>query len=468
MVKKRRFISFDFETSEPPSKRRQVQRDSSYYEMVQQMMDTLPAAQFFWYHLVPASKKREYITSLGKLVLLFTQPHYYNSPFTLEPMYPYKEGSFLKKFEEFISIPDMLEWFTEQLYSVLAFNRDSVFTPTSFFTLSSERSTFSYGDKMNFREAVEQWYLHNPAKTLFVTLLNIVAPSMGHAVLFVAKRSHEGMTYYCLDSHGYRTDDERLQLYDVVIPDTLKLALPPSKTVKKLMIRCPVLQNFGQGGNCGQWFAMMLSFIVLDPTLFEETKLNQFLRVIEPYANLNILLFTLSMFLRAVPNGTVNMLKNIAFVDFLQSKLTSAPYSALHQLSLKLDKRHRYSFYNSTNLTDCNALDDVLPENAQDDRCQAPCTRCGTRCVNANFVTVQRGHCIPFTVRDIAEKMFTIYFKLRVRVLQNMTPEEAQMLGDKVTQQLDKIVTPSLEVFATYLENNELEELTQNRERYGL
>jgi hypothetical protein len=59
LVKKRRFISFDFEP-------KQVQRDGSYYEMVQQMIDTLPAEQFFWYHLAPASKKKEYITSLVK------------------------------------------------------------------------------------------------------------------------------------------------------------------------------------------------------------------------------------------------------------------------------------------------------------------------------------------------------------------------------------------------------------------
>lgn len=429
-----------------PLKRRRIQY---LIKTLEEHLDEMPASQFFWISEVPAHKKQLYLSLLGKLVLLFTAPHYYTSPDTLQPTYPYKECSYLKKFEAYLSLQKNTEWFMNNLYELLALRRKRkhIHVEKRNITINMTTGAHSSFSEVTLVTAVSEWFhvKEKKQKPLFLTELVVFesGDDSYHSTLLVVKREIGQITYFHLDPHG--TED---QLQSNVIENQLKKALlDDAIIVTKLPIICPELQTAEQGGTCFQWFSMIFCFISLNPKLFEEANFSNFLQTLGEHSNFNILLFTMSMFLRTMPFGPEHHLKNISYINF--KRQPSTLYEAVRHECNEDDDDYRAHMYAIMDKVNCSFSDDS--ENIRE-TCLAPCKICGdTRCVNKNLTMQLEEQCVPLNMKEIVSKMFNTYYYMRVNVLNNISTEEAQFFEDSIDRQLNDLTMPNLKMFITEL-----------------
>lgn len=435
------------EVAPRPLKRRRIQYIIKTFE---DYLEQMPASRFFWVNEVPEHKKQLYLSLLGKLVMLFTAPHYYTSPDTLQPTYPYKECSYLKKFVNYLSWPKNEVWFINNLYEILALKRKRkhLYVEHRNITINIGTGAYSRLSNVTLVTAVSEWFSVQGKKQKPLFLSHLVTYESGddcyHSTLLVVKRDIGQVTYFHLDPHG--TED---QVQNDVIENELKKALPDDILVRKLPVVCPSLQTTEQGGTCFQWFAMIFCFISLNPKLFEELHFSHFLRTLGEHPNFNILLFTLSMFLQTMPYAPEHHLKNVSFVKFSDARLSSESYEAMLQECNEEDDEYRSVMYLAMGKQNCSASDNS--ENIRE-TCVAPCKICGnTRCLNRNLVVRKSEPCVPLNMKEIVQKMFNTYYYMRVRVLENMTEEEGKMFERAIDKQLDDLTMPNLKMFITEL-----------------
>ena len=175
----------------------------------------------------------------------------------------------------------------------------------------------------------------------------------------------------------------------------------------------------------------------------------KFLRTLGEHPNFNILLFTLSMFLQTMPYAPEHHLKNVSFVKFSDARLSSESYEAMLQECNEEDDEYRSVMYLAMGKQNCSASDDR--ENIRE-TCVAPCKICGnTRCINRNLVVRKSEPCVPLNMKEIVEKMFNTYYYMRVRVLENMSVEEAELFQSAIEKQLNDLTMPNLKMFITEL-----------------
>ena len=336
------------------------------------------------------------------------------------------------------------------LYEILALKRKRKHLHVEHRNITINISTGAYPSESNVTlvTAVSEWFhvREKKQKPLFLTQVLVYehGDECYHSTLLVVKRDIGQVLYFHLDPHG--TED---QVQNDVIENELKKALPDDILVKKLPVVCPSLQTTEQGGTCFQWFAMIFCFISLNPKLFEELHFSRFLTSLGEYPNFNILLFTLSMFLQTMPYAPEHYLKNISYSKFSYARLLSKSYEAMRQQCNEEDDKYRSVMYQAMGKENCSASDDN--EHIRD-TCVAPCKICGnTRCINRNLVVRKSEPCVPLNMKEIVQKMFNTYYYMRVRVLENMTDEEAEMFERAIDKQLDDLTMPNLKMFITEL-----------------
>ena len=275
----------------------------------------LPAARFLWYNLVSEENEERYLTILGELLQLFITPHEYS-------YYPYREASYLKKYEKLTANYESISSREKDLfYNLLAIilELESPYVDlyhSNRFTILFESMKVSEGEQF-FNDAVLTWYF-NSLKPVFILPFNIYKTNDDepHRVMLALKklpvlqgnwvpRPLIKMIYF--NPHGFQIN---YSLKENVFINKLKLKIQgafsarlPTLQVVQLNIDCSETQTSEQGSNCVQHTALLFSLLLMNPSAFDN--IDSILHQISRHATLNITLFSLSMFLRTMPHVTL-------------------------------------------------------------------------------------------------------------------------------------------------------------------
>lgn len=454
-----------------PLKRRRV---SNVFE---ENLEHMPASKFFWYDRITADKKPQYLQLLGKLMLLYTAPHFYYSGNTYsdngqefrESLYPVTECSFFKKFEHFTKSANWRTWYLKQLVKILGFqNQKYIFSVAEDLEVQMDAElAFSMSGPSLF-SVLENWLkpkgLHVDKPLLIAHLMiDNITDSSNHSTLLVAKRASGRINFFFMNPWGtgrYRGDAMLRTEIKRAIQIVADVQLPLKHEVHELPVPCPVLQTDEQGGTCFQWMAMIFALVSLSPRLLDdEARLTKLLSDLSAHANFNILLFTMSMFLRSLPLGSRSHLRNIAYTDFDKAKEKRKSYAELRRQCLQEDMRYRQALYRTLGKVNCDMYN-IKSRGAplpSPDMCQSPCRRCGHRCAPEALVrdTAQGlGGCNPLDMHEILQDMVDTFLELRTLV-GNMDFDKQQIYRQKFQEQLDHLPRPSLELYQSQLLSDE-------------
>lgn len=391
-----------------------------------EVIDELPAAQFFWYNQVKDDpvKRTQYLACLGQLVALFIAPHYLD-------VYPYEEASFLKKYDRFFAMHKRLNMFLEHLMHILSLNSNpstEVVRPTAqrgkTVSVVLERPTaLDIGDK-TLSSVIEPWFIYRESKPTLIMYLstNNIEFTQGHANLLALHKQADHVQLLFLNPSG--VDDSTFRRH-------LKRKIERicnGTTVKEVVTRCPQLQTEEQGSNCVQWFAMFFALVCSQPGSFDH--IPTLLEHLERHANLNILLFSLSYFLRTLP---VFGLEKYYYAIF-ELAGSGRDHSAVNYNVLASDYNFRDYMFQRFSKTDCSRY------RATDiDSCPEECVKCQGRCVSTDLADLTQGSCHVRSPKQVAQEMFKAYSCIRALTDMSLAPGEQAEIDATLQRQLDSL-----------------------------
>ena len=404
------------------------------------VIDDLPAAEFFWYNSVPPEKKPEYCRLLGQLLQLFITPHVYT-------FFPYAEPSYLKKYEMMYTLlgTDELNTTLTRLLYLESTNIDYEMkqivlkTPSGADVLQEATATFE--------DVIQEWYFGVDPKPLY--LLNFAIVFEGgeaHSVVLAIKRypvfiaTRPIIKFMFFDPSGYVAEDVN---FARTLKQKLVTALAPGDVqVVQVLLECPQLQKPAHGGNCVQHSAMVLTMLMKNPDLFDDTRTLLF--DLERHSTLNVLLFSLSIFLRTMP---VIHLKRYYFsmlvLDVMsrhaEDQVPVEPDVRKGELVDSLDMSREVSTIFHT--PNCPAL---LKERDCD---TTACSWCGGRCYYQTLVRLTQAGCYVLTPKEIARSMFELYFQIRDMV-GDVDPRQRSFMRQQMDRELNFEVPASNEDYA--------------------
>ncbi len=390
------------------------------------VIDDLPAAEFFWYSLVPNDRKAEYCQLLSKLLQLFITPHVFS-------FYPYREASYLKKYESVFR-----HFFTSSNAYYAGVILSILYLETSFIDYEGHSVVLNsitgedmmYYATTTFENAVQNWYTTPDSNPLYIVPLVIQTYELAaesHSVFLGLKKYPQmGPTepivkFIFFEPHGYADVEAN---FARLLKQKLVNALSPyGVRVVQILLACPTLQIVPHGGNCAQHTAMVFFLIMKTPELFDHlpSLLNQLAR----NPTLNVLLFSLSIFLRTMPYVHL-------YTYYYAALMTpqGAPVTEREQMRDLFDtntmSEHVSTLFHMPN----------CPNVFSDGECDTTvCALCEGRCQFQSAVRQAADGCHVLTPKEIAEAMFRAYFQVKDMALE-MDPQERSFLATQMEQQL--------------------------------
>jgi hypothetical protein len=397
------------------------------------VIDELPAAEFFWYNSVPPEKKPEYCRLLGQLLQLFITPHV-----VLDP--PTREASYLKKYEYVFSNfknQSLRDMFIHLFYLE---NSHTNYEPEDITIQVPDGLDTPQYSTITFQQAIQNWYFNDKSKPLYLVNLRLSHPSVSsqHAVLLAIKKYRQVrdarpvVKFMYLDPHGYLEHDYN---FARTLKQKLVHALAPRTVqVVQFLLECPELQMDSHGGNCVQHSFMVFTMLMNNPYMFDDAE--NLLRQLQKHSTLNVLLFSLSIFLRTMPLVHLIRYHFAMFVKNILSKTAEgrAPVSETDK-SEYLMESNMISQEVSTifHMPNCPNLFGNVSE------CDTNvCARCGGQCQYRALVEQTGQTCYVLRPKEIAETMFVLYFQIKDMAI-GIDPEQRSFLLQDMKDELNFI-----------------------------
>jgi hypothetical protein len=384
------------------------------------VIENLPAAQFFWHKKVPKRNQDKYWHLLGELITLFVSEQELS-------LYPHVECSYLFKYVCVMALQDTK--FIETMLDILALNKDMVDLklPTSLeLTLHRDAAFVDLGTQ-TLESYLAPWLSDPVSKPILLLPFTTENPDVAssHAVLLALIKAEENKLYYIyLDPHGTTEENElfRNNLLNRIYYELFsELGRPYMLT--ELLETCPELQSPVQGGNCVQWVAMVICFLCMNPAYFHNPR--PLVDKLGEHPELNILLFSLFFFIKTMP---VFKLKQYYYSMFGLKPGERENY-------LRESREFNTFLHDELMEPNCKLFDSFLL-NQWAAGCPAPCVACGFQCYESALVRKyeQFGGCSVLQPDEIAERMFAIYVDIQklagVRIPVNEQKEMKQQIVD--------------------------------------
>lgn len=362
------------------------------------IIEDLPAANaFFWYDRVLSKDRPKYLKLLGKLITLFTLEHKFD-------MYPHHEPSYFKKYEVYFRDYIHMNDYVNQVFQVLAINTTTVefdIPPDGRLGVNLDDETAEDLTQVHtLPQAVMQWYNNPQSKPIFILLMNIGSPTNneGHATFLVLKKQEDFVTYIYFNPHGSIMDTG----FSTALYHRLNTILPVQ--CLEVHTQCPLLQSSAQGGNCVQWNAMIICFLCLHPEYFQDPK--PLFKELQKHPELNILIFSLSLFLRTLPFFKLSTFYYGMFTYYNRVPGTEQLRANTRTEALKESKNFNDWIYRRLHETNCSRFEQVT--------CPRACSLCnGTCAVTASVKFSESGDCHLLTPKEMAKEMFEIFFRIK-------------------------------------------------------
>ena len=405
------------------------------------VIDALPAAEFFWYNSVPQDQKPEYCRLLGQLLQLFITPHVY-------PFFPYREASYLKKYERMYTLlgTDELNTTLTRLLYLESTNIDYEMeqivleTPSGADVLQEATATFE--------DVIQGWYFGVDPKPLYLLNFSIVFDDGEfHSVVLAIKKypvfvgsQRPMIKFMYFDPQGYMAEDVS---FARTLKQKLVTALAPGDVlVMQFLLECPQLQLPEHGNNCVQHSAMVLTMLMRNPDLFDDAR--TLLLDLERHSTLNVVLFSLSIFLRTMPiihlkRYYFSMLIRDVMSRHAEDQVPVEPDVGVGELvdSIAMSREVSTIFH----VPNCPAL---LEERACD---TTVCSWCGGRCNYQALVRMTQAGCNVLTPKEIARAMFDLYFQIKDMV-GDVDPRQRSFMREQMDRELNFEVPASNEDYA--------------------
>lgn len=365
----------------------------------------LPAAQFFWFDRVSSRDEAQYTELLGKLINLFITPHYF-------PIYPYKECSYLKKYELYTKNVVNLEKIIEHMAKLLKLDVDNIEVKIPVNRRTRRRLvvlnnvTADDMGRRSLESLIKPWLESSSSKPVLVLYLSTNDSEFrsGHATLLALKKAPDHVKYLFLNPHGGYS--KKVKILNFRYKLRLKLSNICNMPVQEVLTACPALQKSVQGGNCVQWFAMIFYFLCLQPSLFED--MSSLVEELGKHPDLNVLLFSLSIFLRTMP---MVGLKTYYYIMFDEHTLPFEKDMCLNEM----EKLNNFLFQHFS-VSNCSKFSVT--------NCPKSCSICEGKCIVDAVVTKAPGQdCRMLTPKEIAKQMFETYFQIK-RLTRTIANEE--------------------------------------------
>ena len=392
----------------PFSKKSRSSVVSSFSTFYDDFSDSLPALRFFWFQTVAPKNRAKYFDLLGQLFELFITPHILKKT-------PYRSCSFLKKFEYIFrhkysmfiyAVVQMFKLETSQTevppYPFLVERRDTLLLPE------------------NLKTLLQTWHRGSLKENLVIQIV-LVQQQENHITFLALKKvpSKNKVLLTYIDSHGtglaYKIPEIK-----ALLTNFLKVECNVQNVVD-IVPTCPLLQESSQGGNCTQWFFFNFCSFLAFPNKFLEDEVfyNDSLYL---WANANIHLFSLSLFLRTLPQ--------IGLQEYFTGDIYKLLLSNKNQHQAQcMEEDDRIRRADTSAIATPNCYDYATGQ------CPDPCARCGGTCNFAASVKhfTDGQPCRPLSGKMIAMKMFYIY--LNIRKLTKQDPHK--MTVQAIREQLD-------------------------------
>lgn len=356
------------------------------------LIDDLPAARFFWYNKVSDDQRPRYLQVLATLYQLFITPHFI-------PAAPYTDCSYLKKAER-IGSRDMM-WYLNLVISILRYSGNpELLISNKVRLIWSSQNGFSQMNEITeeHENVILKWY-----QTTWFTMLIMGVRVKGewtedgefpnHATFLVLRKTRLGSVQYMyIDSEGFtsqKTSYERQYRLQTELERYVNYILGPNVRCENVLEECPALQLLEQGGNCVQWSVMMMALLVSQPDLFDNFRAT--LYKVSLYPTINIHLFTLSVFLRTLPQvGLLTYIRETIVPDLFNRKV--------FYICQEEDWETRAAVLDQFGVPNCY----------RSRECKPPCVQSGRRCM---FRTSSNG--VTFlTPKELATKMLHLYAEI--------------------------------------------------------
>lgn len=351
------------------------------------ILDELPAAQFLWYNNVPLRKKTEFKKILVRLMKLFVTPHVTN-------VYPYLSCSYLKKYETLHSNEKSS---ISNIISLLSLENDVIeghLLDQIILLKSASGTNTLYNDDL--KTHVTSWYNNVTSKPILCLHLNVVhlAVGFGHSTFIVLKKCEGVIKFFYFNPHGYNElDTEKSTIFRNV---SSYLPVP----VREIVAICPRFQVTKQGNNCKQWALLLFVLLMSNPNWFDNP--SELLNNLAKHATLNIMVFSLAMFLRLMHLYGLKRYYYIFLIVML--KVPKIP-NFLQECNIE-DKIYRDFWAQTIGVPNCNDLKVEV--------CPLKCASCNNRCSYKVSVQTTEGEpCKLLNPKEIAYKMFDLYFELQ-------------------------------------------------------
>lgn len=408
----------------------------------------LPARIFFWYDNVMETKRFDYRYYLSKLMTLFTLPHYFK-------VYPYVECSYLKKYERFLQLTSNLDKLVQQLVLVLQLETKDVFIIKLIkygIYLHNETAQELPGATLTLNNVLH-WWVHGtlskqPVCVLFCHIDND-AGTAGHSTLLALKKSEGHIKYFYLNPHGGYESNVHIQTFRANLERRLEVIC--NMPVQEMLITCPQLQLYEQGGNCVQWSAMVFCLLCLNPAWFDNPA--PLMQQLGEHPHLNVLLFELAIFIRTMP---AFQLRNYYFSNFIFAQRTRTSVDRqLNQCAVE-DTEMRSWLYQRFNEKECSTFETR--------NCPYACSICNGKCVLSTALKQKDASrlCQLLTPKEIAQEMFVAY--IEIKKLARQMKDKRSFLFKQIQGQLDSVVEiTSLQDYVTQglLTNDEVLTISQ-------
>ena len=358
------------------------------------MIDELPASIFFWYYDINPADNLEYRYLLSKLITLFVTPHYL-------PIYPYEECSYFKKMERYYATTKQSLIMRKHIVNLLGLNPNVLVIEEESSRLSLNNETAEDISVQTLQSIVGPWVADSSAKPILVLpLMTYKADrSEGHANFLALQKDAGEIKFIFINPHGLNPSKVKISTFIQNLKIRL-INISGFSSVKQLVTSCPTLQTWEQQGNCVQWSSMIFAFFIIEPKVFDNPL--PFLNQLGKHPHLNILLFTMSIFLRTMPFVG---LENYYFSLFKIAKMTRTKYNHMLQRCKNDDIIYNRFLFSKFIQTNCGSFDI--------DHCPLTCRKCDDVCANSFAVKKVDDQCHLLTPKEIAKEMFETYFKIR-------------------------------------------------------
>lgn len=372
----------------------------------------LPASRFLWYDLVTPEKKPQYLYLLGQLITLFTAPHKHS-------IFPYKEGSFFQKFGH--ACGKFLPFFENDVFSMLQLLPSDNFELVYNFNrkndiwLNDQTAVKLEGAPVDLNDFIEPW-LRDESRPRVLVLSVSVKNEVGHATVLVLKKSRDYsrwcVEYIYFNPHG--THEMTSSTFLQNLENRLNTMLPSNYYLKPVHVYCPLLQSSEQGGNCLQWTTMIICLFCTDVRVFYNAERE--IATLAENPQLNILLFSLSMFLKLMTRhsranagepATHLELSLVYFVSFYNLGKSLEEIKSDTQKLLQVTKNFNKFLYRILG-------EQVCKKATTKESCNTPCQWCELKCHPNVLVNLKPDYtCSVLNPKQILEKMFTLFFQLK-------------------------------------------------------